>query len=76
MYRKIEDGFESRLFENNEDAGAGWVDTPAKISIDAPDDSDLDIDKLKAEAQELGIKVHHKAKAESIAIKIAEFKGE
>ena len=37
---------------------------------------ELDIDALKEEAEELGIKVHHKAKAETIAKQIAEFKGE
>lgn len=75
MYKASKDGYESRLFQDDEVIGKEWLDTPAKITV-SKTDTVLDIDALKEEAEELGIKVHHKAKSETIAKQIAEFKGE
>ena len=59
MYNK--DGGE--LFDSIEDAPAGYVDCPTKVKetkvVEAPKDDRLA--ELKAEADEKGIKYHHKA---------------
>lgn len=66
MYSK--DG--ARLFQDGEDVPSGYEDCPTKV--DGYGEEELDIDELRAKAKELGIKVHHKAKAETILAKIKE----
>lgn len=58
--------------DEEEALGDDWYNSPADVPSDAPEGADLDV--LRAEAEELGIKVDKRWKAERLAEEIAKAK--